>query len=164
MTGAESIWVFGMLGLCLAGFTVFRRLRRRTGDYADVRAYKARLPTWVSLTERVLWWAFLIGLGTAFFRMFLAIHASTRPGCEVEGADAVFAVVGVGLLALPMAMLCANGISWLVPPMRLANLQAMGGLNQSFAKFNRGLLLAGAVMWPIGLTDLAIAAIEPWMR
>ena len=164
MTGAEATWVFGMLGLCLAGLTVFMRLRRRTDDYADVRTYKARLPAWASVTERVFCWALIIGLGAAVFRAFLAIHAITRPGRDVEGADAAFAVMGAGLLALPMAMLLANGISWLIPPMRSANLQAMGGLNQSFAKFNRGLVIASAVMWPIGLVDLAIAAMEPWTR
>ena len=164
MTGAESVWVFAMLGLCLAGLAVFKRLRRRTADYAEVQTYKAHLPAWVSLTESTFWLVLLLGLGAVVFRAFLAVHAITRPGHQVEGADAAFAVAGMVLFVLPMAMLCANGISWLIPPMRSANLQAMAGLNQSFAKANRGLVLAGAVMWPIGLIDLAIAALEPWTR
>ncbi len=164
MTGVEAIWSFGMLGGLLLGLVIFVRIRRRTADFAEVQIYKARLPAWVSLTERVFRWALILAFGAAAFRAFLAVHAITRPGRQLEGADAVFAVMGVGLLVLPMAMICANGISWLNPPMRSANIQSMAGLNQSFAKANRGLFLAGAVMWPIGLIDLAIAAIEPWTR
>ena len=164
MSGVEAIWTFGMLGVLMLGLMIFMRLRRRTDDFAEVQIYKARLPGWVSLTERAFWWALLFGLGTGSFRAFSAVHAITRPGRQVEGADAAFAVVGAGLFVLPAAMLGANAISWLIPPMRSANLHAMAGSNQSFAKANRGLLLAGAVMWPIGLIDLAIAVTEPWAR
>ncbi len=164
MTGVEAIWSLGMLGGLLLGLVIFMRIRRRTADFAEVQTYRARLPVWVSLTERVFWWALILGFGAGAFRVFLAVHAITRPGRQVEGADAAFALMGVGLFVLPMAMLCANGISWLIPPMRSANIQAMAGLNQSYAKANRGLFLIGAVMWPIGLIDLTIAAMEPWTR
>ncbi len=164
MKGAEAIWALAMPVALLVACAIFMRIRRRTADFAEVQAYKARLPAWVSWIERLTWYFASAALVVALSKVFGDLHAALKPGHKIEGADAVYAVVGVGLIALPAAMILANCVSWLVTPMRAANLAAMAGLHQSFGKSNRGLLLAGAVMLPIGLLDLAIAIVEPWAR
>ena len=162
MTNAEAIWSFAMLGTLLLGGVVFMRLRRRTRDFQEGRSFKGRLPAWVMMIERVNWYALTLLFGLVAFRAFLIAHETARPGHRIEGADAIYAVIGIALIILPIAMISANLISWVVPPLRRANLEAMSGLHVSFAQFNRGLLLFGAVSIPLGLIDLAIAALEPW--
>ncbi len=162
MFDVQAAWSLGMLGALSLALLAFIRKRRRTADFADARAYKARLPAWVSLTERLLWYAMLAVVAAAGFRTFDLLHRALRPGHEIVGADAVYAVTGVGLIAVPVAMICANWVSWVIPPVRAANLQAMEGSSQSFASANRGLLQFGVVALPMGLIDLVIAVIEPW--
>jgi hypothetical protein len=161
---AEVIWALAMPAILLLGCVIFMRIRRRTADFAEVQTYKGRLPAWLPPAEAIIMCVALVVIMVAVYRIFYGVHASLRPGRDIRGVDAVYATVGVGLIAIPAAALLANLVSWLAPPMRAANLRAMAGLDQSFAKTNRGLLLAGAVMLPIGLVDLAIAVIEPWAR
>lgn len=164
MTNAEAIWSFAMLGMLLLGLMIFMRIPRKTRDFAENRTFKGRLPAWVAVIERVNWYGLTLLFGAAAFRAFEVVHEAARPGHRIEGADAVYSIAGVALIALPIAMICANAISWIVPPLRKANTDAMDGLHVSFAKFNQGLLLVGAVSIPLGLIDLAIAATEPWTR
>jgi hypothetical protein len=114
------------------------------------------------MIERVNWYALTLLFGVVVFRAFFFAHETARPGHRIEGADAIYAVIGIALITLPIAMITANLVSWVVPPLRRANLEAMSGLPVSLRKFNRGLLLFGAVTIPLGLMDLAIAALEPW--
>jgi hypothetical protein len=164
MIDTEAVWALAMPGLLVLGLVVFMRIRRRTRDYAETRAFKGRLPPWVALVEQVNWLGLTLLLGAVVLRAFFLVHGTARPEPRVEGADAVYAVIGAGLIALPIAMLCANGISWITPPLRRANERAMSGLSVSFAQANRGLLLFGAISVPLGLIDLVIATIEPWAR
>ena len=164
MTNAEAVWSLAMLGILLVGAVIFIRVRRRMQDFTEGRTFKVRLPLWVAIVERFNWYALTLVFGAAAFRAFSVAHEVARPRHRIEGADAVYAVTGVALIALPIAMICANGISWIVPPLRRANRNAMSGLEVSFAKLTRGLLLFGAVSIPLGLIDLAISATEPWAR
>ena len=104
----------------------------------------------------------LVAIGGAAFSGFLAVHNALMWRQPVRGASAVFSVTGVCLMALPLAMLAANGISWILPPVRAANLRAMDGLRVSFGDINRGLILFGCVSVPVGVVDIVIAIFEPW--
>ena len=164
MTALESLWSLGMLGALLLALWIFRRLRRRTRDYSQGQAFKGKLPTWVRKLEQSMWMTLLLLLGGASLTVFSAAHRALTPGRPVEGACAVFSVVGVGLIALPLAMLGANVVSWLLPPVRAANLRAMEGLSVSFGALNRGLILFACVSVPLGVLDLVAATLEPWAR
>jgi hypothetical protein len=153
-----------MLGLLLLALGVFRRLRRRTQSYSEGRTFKARLPPWVQTVEKVVWIAMLLLIGGVVLRSFWAAHGVVMPGHPVKGASAVFSVMGAGLIAVPLAMLGANAVSWLLPPVRAANLRAMDGLHVSFGDLNRGLVLFGCVSVPVGIIELVAAIFEPWAR
>jgi hypothetical protein len=164
MTAAELIWSFGMLGSQVVALQAFRRIRRKTSGFQEVRAYKGELPRWVVLFEKVTLYVLVLGFGASVFSAYVAVHAAARPGHPIAGATAIFAVLGAAMVAVPIAALGANGISWMLPPVRSANLHAMSGLHVSFAGMNKGLLLFGAVSVPLGCIELALAVVEPWAR
>jgi hypothetical protein len=162
MTPRESLWSLGMLGVLLFANWVFRRRRRRTENYSEVQTFKARLPQWVQTVEKAAWVTLLLLVGGAVFRGFWTSHSIVRPSHPLNGASAVFSVIGTGLIVLPIAMLGANGISFLLPPVRAANLRAMEGLRLSWRDMNRALIHFGCVSVPVGGVLLLAAVFEPW--
>ena len=164
MRGPEALWSVGLLGAVLFALMIFRRYRSRTQSFADGQTFKTRLPLWVQGVERVLWWALLLLFAGGVYKGFLTLHGVFTPGRSVQGVSAVFSVVGTGAVALPIAMLAANMISWLVPPIRAANARAMDGLSVTFADVNKGLFLFGCASVPLGLLALFAATFEPWSK
>ena len=162
MTNAEIAWQFGTLGLLLGGLLIFKRFRRRTRDFAEAQAVKGRLPAWVGLVERINWFALTILIGAGLFQIFAAIHGGASRSHRIEGSVAGLVVIGVGLIAVPFAMVISNWISWIVPPLRAANLRAMTGPQVSFGRANLGLVQFASVSIPVGLVLLWMAVAEPW--
>lgn len=159
MPQAEALWSFSLLGILLLCLITFRQWRRRTCDYPEASKVKRRLPQGVRLIEKITLYAAVIVIGLGLLRLFASHH-----GTELSGAAGLYAAVGSFLIAVPVAALVANGVSWIVPPLRRANLAAMLGAKVSFASANRGLLLFAAVSVPIGMAVLMTAAAEPWAR
>jgi hypothetical protein len=159
MSITEALWTYGFLGLLLLASLLFMRLRRRTEDFTQMRGVKRRLSSWAGAFEKLSLYAVVLATGGAVFRVFAQFHKG-----QVTGATAVYAVIGAFLIAIPVGALGANGISWIVPPLRRANQAAMAGAEVSFSTANRGLFLFAAVSIPVGLIALAAAALEPWAR
>ncbi|MCI3133787.1 hypothetical protein [Phenylobacterium aquaticum] len=159
MSLAETVWSFGFLGLLLLGIFWFRRLRSRTDDFRQTRDVKQRISSSVAIFEKVALYALALLVGGLLFRTFAIFHKG-----QVTGATAVYVVLGCSLVAIPVAALGANGISWVVPPLRRANQAAMSGSQVSFASANRGLLLVATASVPIGLIAIIVAGLEPWAR
>ena len=111
-----------------------------------------------------VWVAGLLLIGGAVLRGFWSAHSVVMPGHPDKGATVVFSLAGAALIALPLSMLAANCVSWILPPVRAANLRAMDGLNVSFGDLNRGLILFACVSVPVGVADLVVAVFEPWAR
>jgi hypothetical protein len=159
MLQAEPLWSLSAPWLLLIGFFLFRRWRRRTADYQEMRDFKRRLSSPVSAIEKITLYLLLIAIVLVVFGIF-AVHHRT----QLAGATAVYASMGSALIASPVAALLANGVSWIVPSLRRANKLAMSGTGVSFASANRGLLLFAAVSVPLGLGALLIAHVQPWAR
>jgi hypothetical protein len=77
-------------------------------------------------------------------------------------AAAVYVIIGFGFVTLPMAMLSANAVSWLMPFLRNANQEAFRGTHVSFKSANAGLIKLASVSVPFGMVALLVAAIKPW--
>jgi hypothetical protein len=58
---SELIWPLALLAALSIALLVFKRVRRRTRDFAESAAFKQRLPSWVRLFELAVAVAFLIG-------------------------------------------------------------------------------------------------------
>jgi hypothetical protein len=159
MIDKESYWSLGLIGLLLLGFLLFRRMRLGTRDFNESREARRRLTPWARTAERVLLYVLLAATTVSVFLAFSKIHAG-----RFDGATAVFAWMGAVFIAFPLSALGANAVSWLTPPIRRANLESMAETQVSFATANRGLLLSGVVMIPIGMVLLTIAALQPWAR
>ncbi len=162
MTVAENVWSFGMLGALVVALQIFMRIRRRTKSHSDASLFKSQLPGWVLLMEKFVLYCLVLATGVVLCLAFNAVHRHFSPGRPVSGATAIFATLGAGLVGLPIAALSANGISWMVPALRSANLHAMSGVPVSFGQMNKGLMLFGAVSVPVGLIWLVLAVVEPW--
>jgi hypothetical protein len=152
----------------VARFVLVRYLqyRRRTVAGREWQEYKARLPGWVKqvemLVQAVLWLLIALLLVSAL----LGIHSTLRP--DTHGTKGLW----FGLILFPSlfaaivpAMLLANFISWLIPPLKAANLAAFDGFQAtSFQSANVGLLKLGAILSPICVVIGLLGAYEPWMR
>jgi hypothetical protein len=109
--------------------------------------------------EKLTLYALPLVTGGLVFHAFKLFHKG-----QVTGGAAVYAIVGSFLVAIPVGALGANGISWVAPPLRRANLATMLGSDVSFASANQRLVLFGAVSIPVGVIALAVAVFEPWAR
>jgi hypothetical protein len=113
----------------------------------------------VKLIETV----FQIGFWAAlFFLFFFALLALFAVAHRHFGApsDNIFGTIVMASIfaAMVPAMLIANMVSWLIMPLRRANLAAMEGIETaSFRNANLGLAKMGAVLTPVALA-IAIAA------
>jgi hypothetical protein len=96
------------------------------------------------------------------WRVYFAVSGDTPPAGPITSPGPMYVVFGIGGIILPLALLCANAVSWLVPPLRNANLRAFQGKGVSFKSMNIGLIKFALVSLPAGLLALLVAAIQPW--
>lgn len=150
-------WIAAMSALLL-----FMRKRQRTVDYAEGQAFKAALPPWVGAIERLvaLAWAFLFAIG-AWKVYILVSDAPPRPG-PINSPGPIYVILGIGAIILPLSLLCANGVSWIVPPLRNANRRAFRGKGLSFKTLNQGLIKFALVSATAGFALIGVAAVQPW--
>lgn len=162
MTPQEFAWSLGFLGLLVVALQVFKRIRRRMPSFEVARTFKERLPGWVLTFEKTTLYFLAVLIALSLFSAIAYLHPLPQPGRNSGGATVVFAALGAILVSSPIAALIANGISWLLAPVRRANLQAMSGLPMSFGGINRELLQYGAVSASVGIVAFILAVLEPW--
>ncbi len=159
MSLQENLWSFGLVGLLLLALLAFRRFRRGTDDYREMRIARQRLPSWAVAIEKLTLYVLLFATLGILFVAFTTSHQG-----PISGATTVYAAIGGFLIAFPVAALAANGVSWIVQPLRHANHLAMQDVRASFSSANHGLLLFAAVSVPIGIGAFVLAIYEPWAR
>ncbi|MBA2934916.1 hypothetical protein HZF05_12490 [Sphingomonas sp. CGMCC 1.13654] len=164
MSITETVWAVAPLVMVLAALLAFSNRRRRTADYAEARAAKTELSPWVRWTELLSAIVSCLVLGKISFGIFELFIGPSRTSAAQSGASAVYAVIGIGGIVLPLGFLAANFLSWAVPALRRENEKAFRGHRISFTSANTGLIKAAYVSVPVGILALSIAAIEPWAR
>lgn len=161
MSLAEFVWIFAPLVTCGAALFFFARKRRTTIDFAQARAFKAAVPWWVGTVERLvaLVCASLLAIGA--WEICERLLGLPPPG-PITSPRAIYVLLGIGAIILPLALLCANLVSWIVRPLRSANQRALHGNGLSFGTLNLGLLKFALVCASVGLLLIGIAAVRPW--
>jgi len=131
----------------------YRRYRRRTVSGRQWQEYKSRLPQWVKLAEFVLKVALWLPIAGIVLISLVAIHNAAYPAASAAAGWRFGTMLFASLFAaLAPGMILANCVSWMVPPMRRANLHAMEGFEtSSFSSANAGLLKFGAIIVPLSL-------------
>lgn len=163
MMNAGNAWLLAILGLLWTGLLIFRRFRRRTEGYAEVRAFKERLPGWAAGLEQLIWICLTIVIAVGLSRIVSVVQRAANVGHPITGgAAAGLYLVGISLIAAPLAMLGSNWISQIVPPLRVANQRAMSGSGYSYRRANLGLLKFATASIPIGLLVMGAALAQPW--
>ncbi len=157
--------MIGLPAILLVALQIFKRRRRGTADFRASAEFKAKLPSWVKQFETLTFAAFRVGFVFGVAWLFFQVVAPPEAAAHArQGAGGVYFAMGTMLIAIPLAMLCANLLSWLVPAVKTANIRAMRGLPVSFWGANRGLLQFGAASIPTGFALLVLAALAPWGR
>ncbi len=164
MSPVEVMWIVLPWSAVVLALLLFSRKRQKTLDYSEEQAFKAALPWWVGTTERLVAIAWAYALAVSTWRIYSLILGHSPAAVSSTTADKVFVVLGIGFIIIPSALLCANAISWIVPPLRRANEQAFRGKDVSFRSLNVGLMKGALVSVAAGLLALVIAAIQPWSR
>jgi hypothetical protein len=142
-------------------------LRHRSPAAGERALFKKRLPNWVNTIEGLILLVLLIlisvGLFFGSFTLHHIMHSNTEWGHASDIASGLLVVPSL-FISFPIAMLIANVISWLIPPVKKANELAMTGLPAaSYAQLNRGLLLLLAWFAPLCLAATLLGVIDPWM-
>jgi len=147
------------LGLAL----VFRRLRRNTVGKAERDQFRSRLPPWVTGLELLNVVVILAGLSLAAFSVLFRLHATFHGSTPATGLTIMLIGVACAIGLMPPAMILANLLSWVIPPLRMANELANAGLpTTSFTGANKGLLVASAILAPLCILQAALGVVEPW--
>lgn len=144
----------------------------KRSDVVARRVAKAKLPGWVSLAEFLLFGASAGFLSILFFILEEHTHQAFYPNRRFLSSinpsfstDSIFLFIQAGtpvILALPLSMLFANFVSWLIPPMRNAEnkIMAEGVPGYSWHELNRGLIKATLIMAPVCLILVLISLIN----
>jgi hypothetical protein len=133
------------------------------------RVAKARLPGWVSLLELLFFAALLVALVPLFFWLENYSHRAFHHGRNMVWAiQPSFSFVLVFFLiqalapviiALPLGMLLANLLSWLIPPIRNREngMMAEGVPGYTWHELNFGLIKFSAFVLPICIILVVIS-------
>ena len=159
MPVGHALWIFVPFVTAIGALLLFARKRQRTADYADGKAFKAALPWWVGTVERLVALATLFAVGAWKVCVLLA---GAPPQGPITSPGPVYVIVGIGAIILPLSLLCANVVTWLVPPLRDANQRAFRGNGVSFRSLNEALIKGAFVSALAGLILIGIAIIKPW--
>jgi len=146
----------------LAALLLFMRKRQRTVDYAEGQAFKAALPWWVGTIERLVALASGCLFAVGAWKICILVAGAPPSTGPINSPGPIYVILGIGAIILPLALLCANGVSWIVPPLRNANQRAFRGKGLSFKTINRGLIKFASISALAGLALIGVAAIQPW--
>jgi len=116
----------------------------------------------VRLAELLSLAIFCLVLAFVSFKLFELLLGPSRAAATQTGASAIYLMIGIGGIILPLGFLSANLLSWTIPALRHANERAFRGHQVSFTSANVGLIKFAYVSVPVGIVALFIAAIEPW--
>lgn len=153
-----------LVPLVLTRLPYFRR-----PDVAARRVAKAQLPGWVQLVELFFFGASEVILISLFFCIEVYAHRVLHQGRNILGsiqsdlsADTIFwliQILGPVIMALPLGMLLANLISWLIPPIRNAENKVMaeGVPGYTWHDGNFGLIKFSLVSSPICVILAAVS-------
>jgi len=141
-------------------------------DVVARRNVKAKLPGWVSFAEFVFFGASTAMLSIFFFMLEKHVHqvfypnrkflSSINPSFSTDSIFLFIQALTPVILALPLSMLLANLISWLIPPIRNAEngVMAEGVAGYTWHELNRGLIKATLIMVPVCLILVSISLID----
>jgi hypothetical protein len=142
----------------------YLQYRRKTQSGQEWQQYKAKLPAWVKQTEMVFWIILWLPLMLAFVVLLDMAYSAVHPALIRQDSIASgLILVSSAFTALVPAMMLGNVISWLLPPIRKANLAAMGEFaTVSYRSATTGLVKFGSVLVPVSLAVAVLAVLAPW--
>ena len=152
-----------VLSAILIPWVIRRVPHLKRPDVAARRAVRAKLPKWVSLTELVFVVASEIGLILWFFEIEQHFHQVFHPESEFIGQlPATFSLIWVFRVieifapmaaAVPLGLILANVVSWLIPPIRQAEnkIMAEGVAGYNWTDANMGLVRLAAIVVPVSV-------------
>ena len=168
--------VGSLISITLTIFLVPLVLRRipyfKRQDVKARRAAKAKLPGWVSAAEMSFFVASEVLLVPVLFSIENHVHQVFHQGRNIVGsiqpsfsADLIFwliQVIAPLVFSLPLGMLLANLISWLIPPIRKIEYKIMDEdvPGYTWHDLNFGLIKAILIMSPVCLILASISLIR----
>jgi hypothetical protein len=142
----------------------YLRYRRTTQSGQEWQQYKARLPGWVKQTEMLLWVILWLPLTLGFIIVLKAGYlAAHHMQIQPDGLATGLIVMSSAFTALIPALILGNVISWVLPPIRKANLAAMEDFaTVSYRSATTGLVKFGSIVIPMSLAVAVLAVLAPW--
>ncbi len=141
----------------------------RRPDVVARQAAKAKLPGWVRLAELLFFCISEIVLAVLFFSIEMKVHRALRQGANIlsiapkaTSADLVFWLIQIlapVIMVIPLGLLLANLMSWLVPAIRDAEnkIMADGAPGYTWHDLNYGLIKFSLIASSVCLILMAIS-------
>lgn len=132
---------------------------------------KAKLPSWISFVEFVALVASEALLLTLLFTLTVNVHQFIHPGVPyLHSGPITFSVNSIVdlikifapmVIALPLGMVSANAVSWLIPRIRNEEnrIMAEGVPGYSWKELNLGLIKFALVVAPVALSLVLISVV-----
>jgi hypothetical protein len=118
-----------LLVLTFGVLIAFQRRPGRRHMRENWNPFKKRLPRWVRWIEGMILFVFWLVLFVMLSEQLDNIYIHFHPFVKVIAIDAGLTdLVAAGMIAWPLAALAANAVSYIIVPIRRANLTALEGL------------------------------------
>jgi hypothetical protein len=136
-------------------------------NFAARQTARDALPRWVKIATLLTNIPSFLGTTFVLFAAILsahaAVHASPTVG-SVRGPAMGATLVSAFLLGIPLGLMLANVVTWLIPPLRRAHERGFADApGASFSDAMRQLRQFALAVAPIALAAATLAIWDPWL-
>jgi hypothetical protein len=144
------------------------RLKQYGEDAAARQLARASLPPWAKFATFL---SFAVCFPAVFFTLFFAcilLHSQLHPETyfgHLPGPGPGFMAFASLFAALPLSLMLANVVLWLIPPLHRAHETAFAGApSASFKDGMRQLAIVALFVLPVCAVVAGIGIVDPWLH
>jgi hypothetical protein len=145
---------------------ISKRVRKWPSGFKERQAARDRLPGWAKLAQTVIWIPCWLGIAEAWAVLFLRLHhlLHSQSGKMDSTATGIIAFSAL-ISAIPLGMMLANAVLWIVPPLRRVNEIAAGVTpGATFKDATEDLMSVALFLVPAAAIASLIAVWAPWLH
>jgi hypothetical protein len=145
---------------------ISERVRNYPNGFRERQAARDRLPVWARTSQLLVLLACWLVLGLAWFALFNAIYHFLHPQWPASGMISSSAgIIAFSALfgTLTLALIAANFVLWVVPPLRRANeIAARDVSGMTFKTATEDLVTIASFLTPVCILVGIVGAWGPW--
>jgi hypothetical protein len=145
---------------------ISKRVRNWPNGFKERQAARDRLPGWAKFAQTVIWIPCWLGIAAAWAAIFLGLHHLLHPQhAETDSTASGIIMFSALISGIPLGMMLANAVLWIVPPLRRVNVIAAGDTpGANFKDATQDLFSVALLLVPAAAIAGIVAVWAPWTR